>query len=88
MTTRKAKAERFLLPAIHAAKPRTPVVADGFSYREQVAQDLETRSLHLLRFLLAVYRDNLRSGIGCEVHKSAALAQSQILADVVRRPYL
>ncbi|WP_158820877.1 FAD-binding and (Fe-S)-binding domain-containing protein [Granulicella sp. S156] len=44
-------AERVLLPAVRAAKPGTLVVADGFSCREQVAQNSETRALHLAEVL-------------------------------------
>jgi FAD/FMN-containing dehydrogenase/Fe-S oxidoreductase len=44
-------AERVLLPAVRTAKPGTLVVADGFSCREQVAQNSETRALHLAEVL-------------------------------------
>ena len=44
-------AERVLLPAVRGAKPGTLVIADGFSCREQVAQNSETRALHLAEVL-------------------------------------
>jgi FAD/FMN-containing dehydrogenase/Fe-S oxidoreductase len=44
-------AERVLLPAVRGAKAGTLVVADGFSCREQVAQNSETRALHLAEVL-------------------------------------
>jgi Fe-S oxidoreductase len=44
-------AERVLMPAVRAAKSGTIVVADGFSCREQVAQNSDTRALHLAEVL-------------------------------------
>jgi FAD/FMN-containing dehydrogenase/Fe-S oxidoreductase len=44
-------AERVLLPAVRGAKAGTLVVADGFSCREQVAQNSETRALHFAEVL-------------------------------------
>jgi FAD/FMN-containing dehydrogenase/Fe-S oxidoreductase len=44
-------AERVLLPAVRAADAETIIVADGFSCREQVAQNTSTRALHLAEVL-------------------------------------
>jgi Fe-S oxidoreductase len=39
-------AERVLLPAVRAAAPETILVADGFSCREQIAQNTTRRAVH------------------------------------------
>ncbi len=39
-------AERVLLPAVRAAAPETLLVADGFSCREQIAQNSPRRAVH------------------------------------------
>jgi FAD/FMN-containing dehydrogenase/Fe-S oxidoreductase len=44
-------AERVLLPAVRAASPDTILVADGFSCREQIAQNSTRRGLHLAEVL-------------------------------------
>jgi len=44
-------AERALLPAVRAAGPETVFVADGFSCREQIAQNSSRRGLHLAEIL-------------------------------------
>ena len=44
-------AERGLLPAVRAADARTVLVADGFSCREQIAQNSTLRGLHLAEVL-------------------------------------
>ena len=44
-------AERGLLPAVRAAGEETTLVADGFSCREQIAQNSERRGLHLAEVL-------------------------------------
>jgi len=38
--------ERVLLPAVRAAAPETLLVADGFSCREQIAQNSDRRAVH------------------------------------------
>jgi hypothetical protein len=38
--------ERVLLPAVRAATPDTLLVADGFSCREQIAQNTARRAVH------------------------------------------
>jgi len=38
--------ERLLLPAVRSAAPDTLVVSDGFSCREQIAQNTNRRALH------------------------------------------
>ena len=44
-------AERVLLPAIRAAAPDAILIADGFSCREQIAQNSPRRALHLAQVL-------------------------------------
>jgi FAD/FMN-containing dehydrogenase/Fe-S oxidoreductase len=44
-------AERVLLPAVRSAEPATIIVADGFSCREQIAQNTDRRGLHLAEVL-------------------------------------
>ena len=44
-------AERALLPAVRAAGPDTVLVADGFSCREQIAQNSSRRGQHLAEVL-------------------------------------
>ena len=43
--------ERVLLPAVRAAEPGTIIVTDGFSCREQIAQNTGKRALHLAEVL-------------------------------------
>ena len=43
--------ERVLLPAVRAAEPGTVIVADGFSCREQIAQNTEKRAVHVAEVL-------------------------------------
>jgi FAD/FMN-containing dehydrogenase/Fe-S oxidoreductase len=45
-------AERGLLPAIRTADEETVLVADGFSCREQIAQNSDRRGLHLAEVLV------------------------------------
>jgi FAD/FMN-containing dehydrogenase/Fe-S oxidoreductase len=47
----QALAERALLPAVRSASPTTTLVADGFSCREQIAQNSPRRGLHLAEVL-------------------------------------
>jgi Fe-S oxidoreductase len=42
----QAIGERILLPAVRAAAPATILVADGFSCREQIAQNTPRRAVH------------------------------------------
>jgi Fe-S oxidoreductase len=49
----QALAERVLLPAVRAARADTVLVADGFSCREQIAQNSARRGLHLAEVLAA-----------------------------------
>jgi FAD/FMN-containing dehydrogenase/Fe-S oxidoreductase len=46
-----AAGELALLPAVRAAAPDTLIVADGFSCREQIAQQTPRRGLHLAELL-------------------------------------
>jgi FAD/FMN-containing dehydrogenase/Fe-S oxidoreductase len=43
--------ERVLLPAVRAAEPGTVIVTDGFSCREQIAQNSDKRAVHLAEVL-------------------------------------
>ena len=43
--------ERVLLPAVRAAEPGTVIVTDGFSCREQIAQNTGKRAFHLAEVL-------------------------------------
>jgi Fe-S oxidoreductase len=43
--------ERALLPAVRAAAPGTVIVTDGFSCREQIAQNTDRRAVHLAEVL-------------------------------------
>ena len=43
--------ERVLLPAVRAAEPGTVIVTDGFSCREQIAQNTDRRAVHLAEVL-------------------------------------
>jgi FAD/FMN-containing dehydrogenase/Fe-S oxidoreductase len=47
----QALAERALLPAVRAAEPATVIVADGFSCREQIAQNSDRRAVHFAELL-------------------------------------
>jgi FAD/FMN-containing dehydrogenase/Fe-S oxidoreductase len=43
--------ERVLLPAVRAAEPDTVIVTDGFSCREQIAQNTSKRAVHVAEVL-------------------------------------
>jgi Fe-S oxidoreductase len=47
----QALGERALLPAVRAADARTLIVTDGFSCREQIAQNTDRRAVHLAEVL-------------------------------------
>jgi Fe-S oxidoreductase len=44
-------AERVLLPAVRAAGPQDLIVTNGFSCREQIAQNSSRRAVHLAQVL-------------------------------------
>jgi Fe-S oxidoreductase len=48
--------ERALLPAVRMAADQTPIIADGFSCREQIAQCSNRRAVHLAQVLAAAQR--------------------------------
>jgi FAD/FMN-containing dehydrogenase/Fe-S oxidoreductase len=57
--------EHALLPAVRRADPRTLIVADGFSCREQIAQETDRAALHLaevLELALTSSPDDARAG--------------------------
>jgi Fe-S oxidoreductase len=43
--------ERVLLPAVRSSEPGTVIVTDGFSCREQVAQNTPRRAVHVAEVL-------------------------------------
>jgi Fe-S oxidoreductase len=47
----RAVGERVILPAVREADPVTPVLADGFSCRTQIAQETPRRARHLVELL-------------------------------------
>jgi Fe-S oxidoreductase len=51
----QALGERALLPAVRAADARTLIVTDGFSCREQIAQNTDRRAVHLAEVLAGRY---------------------------------
>ncbi|HEX4308733.1 MAG TPA: FAD-binding and (Fe-S)-binding domain-containing protein [Acidobacteriaceae bacterium] len=51
-TVSQALGERVLLPAVRAAAADTLLVADGFSCREQIAQNTDRRALHFAEVLV------------------------------------
>ncbi|MGH9511378.1 MAG: FAD-binding and (Fe-S)-binding domain-containing protein [Terriglobales bacterium] len=55
-------AERGLLPAVRSASAETVFVADGFSCREQIAQNTEIHGVHLADVLAGGVRDRLEQG--------------------------
>lgn len=48
--------ERVLLPAVRHASPETLIIADGFSCREQIAQNTNRRALHLAQVIQMAIR--------------------------------
>ena len=54
--------ERVLLPAVRTAGLSTLVIADGFSCREQIAQETPRRALHLAEVMQLALREGLNGG--------------------------
>ncbi len=54
--------ERVLLPAVRAAGLSTLVIADGFSCREQIAQETPRRALHLAEVMQLALKEGPRGG--------------------------
>ena len=52
----QAIGERVLLPAVRAADAQTILVADGFSCREQIAQNTERRAVHFAEVIAGAIR--------------------------------
>jgi FAD/FMN-containing dehydrogenase/Fe-S oxidoreductase len=52
----QAIGERVLLPAVHAASAETILVADGFSCREQIAQNSDRRAVHFAEVIAGAVR--------------------------------
>ncbi|MEX2571793.1 MAG: FAD-linked oxidase C-terminal domain-containing protein [Gemmatimonadota bacterium] len=63
-----AAGERVVLPAVRAADAGTMVVADGFSCREQIAQQTERQALHLAEVL----QRGIRDAAGTDVRRSVS----------------
>src|SRR5262249_9007186 len=61
--------ERVLLPAVRAAAPDTLIVADGFSWQEQIAQGTGRRAIHLAELIQISY-ENIRNSSGCRTGRS------------------
>jgi FAD/FMN-containing dehydrogenase/Fe-S oxidoreductase len=53
LSVSQALGERVLLPAVRAAAPDTIVVADGFSCREQIAQNTSRHAVHFAEVIAA-----------------------------------
>jgi hypothetical protein len=53
--------ERVLLPAVREADPSAIIIADGFSCKEQIAQQTSRRALHLAE-ILKLAKDHGESG--------------------------
>jgi Fe-S oxidoreductase len=71
--------ERVLLPAVRRADPDTLIVADGFSCREQIAQQTGRRALHLAQVLRLALREG--SGGGADDRDGAAAPARDDQAD-------
>jgi Fe-S oxidoreductase len=54
----RAIGERVLLPAVRNADADTLIIADGFSCREQIAQETERRALHLAEVVQLALHSN------------------------------
>jgi len=53
--------ERVLLPAVRNADDKTIIIADGFSCREQIAQETDRKAMHLAQVLqMALHEKNVR----------------------------
>jgi FAD/FMN-containing dehydrogenase/Fe-S oxidoreductase len=50
--------ERVLLPAVRSASPETLLVSDGFSCREQIAQNTSRRALHFAEIISSLSRQH------------------------------
>jgi FAD/FMN-containing dehydrogenase/Fe-S oxidoreductase len=59
----QALGERVLLPAVRGATPETLLVADGFSCREQIAQNTARRAVHFAEIIAAPGRTVDSAGI-------------------------
>lgn len=54
----KAAGERVLLPKVREASPQTIIIADGFSCREQIAQETERKGMHTAQVLqMALHKE-------------------------------
>jgi Fe-S oxidoreductase len=73
----KACGERALLPKVRDASPKTFILADGFSCREQIAQRTERTALHLAEVL--------RMGIDPALRPASADARPEVAIVAAQR---
>ena len=68
--------ERVLLPAVRNADDETLIIADGFSCREQIAQDTNRTGLHMAQVLqMALHKQQFDTQKGRPEEQSAQLVQ-------------
>jgi Fe-S oxidoreductase len=67
----KAIGELELLPAVRQAPTDWLIVADGFSCREQIAQETDRHALHLAEVLQMALRESIESPDGIPLFESA-----------------
>ncbi len=68
--------ERCLFPAVREAEDEAMIVADGFSCREQIAQDTDRQALHLAEVMqMALQKDGNEAELPVRGRPEAALAE-------------
>jgi FAD/FMN-containing dehydrogenase/Fe-S oxidoreductase len=68
--------ERALLPAVREAPQESLIVADGFSCREQIAQDTDRQALHLAEVIrMAQEKDGAEAELPVQGRPEVALAE-------------
>jgi hypothetical protein len=80
--------ERALLPEVRKASPSTVIMADGFSCKEQIAQQTERKGLHLAEVLdLALRNGNIATDVLPEETyvrpREQAIRKSMVRAGVI-----
>ena len=66
--------ERVLLPEVRKAKTSTFIVADGFSCREQIAQQTDRHGLHVAEVMQLAFRDRREGPPGARPPEHALVA--------------
>jgi hypothetical protein len=56
--------ERILLPAVRSAPKDALIIADGYSYREQIAQTTDRKALHLAQVIQMAMHDGIQGPSG------------------------